>query len=45
VLAVTAVLLIALVAGVVLPAVWSVKPARCKAALAVLDRLLRWKGH
>jgi hypothetical protein len=44
-LAVAAVLLVVLVAGVVLPAVWSVKPARRRAALAVLDRLVRWKGH
>jgi hypothetical protein len=45
VLAVAGLLLIVLLVGVVLPAVWSVKPARRKAALAVLDRLLRWKGH
>lgn len=28
---------------VILPAVWSSKPARRKAALAVLDRLTRWR--
>jgi hypothetical protein len=27
---------------VVVPAVWSRKPARRKAALAVLDRIMRW---
>lgn len=31
-------------AVVVLAAVFSDKPARRRAALAVLDRLLRWKG-
>jgi hypothetical protein len=37
-------LVLALVAGlVVLPAVWSSKPSRRKAALAVLDRLIRWR--
>ena len=33
-----------LVAVVVLAAVFSTKPARRRAALAVLDRILRWKG-
>ena len=28
---------------VVLPAVWSSKPTRRRAALAVLDRLIRWR--
>lgn len=28
---------------VVFPAIWSGKPARRKAALAVLDRLMRWR--
>ena len=32
-----------LVAVVILPAVWSTKPTRRRAALAVLDRILRWK--
>lgn len=45
VLAMAAVLLVILVAGVVLPAVWSGKPTRRRAALAVLDRLVRWKGR
>jgi hypothetical protein len=31
--------------GVALPAVWSKKPARRKAALAVLDRILPWKRN
>jgi hypothetical protein len=39
-----AVLLALVVLLVVVPAVWSGKPARRKAALAVLDRLLRWKA-
>ena len=39
-----AVFLVLVVGLVVFPAVWSSKPARRKAALAVLDRLLRWKG-
>ena len=43
-LAVAAVLLVVLVGGVVLPAVWSAKPTRRKAALAVLDRIIRWRG-
>jgi hypothetical protein len=33
-----------LVAVVVLAAVFSAKPARRRAALAVLDRIFRWKG-
>jgi hypothetical protein len=33
-----------LTAAVVLAAVFSTKPARRRAALAVLDRILRWKG-
>jgi hypothetical protein len=40
-----AVLVAVLVVGVLLPAVWSVKPARRRAALAVMDRLLPWKGR
>jgi hypothetical protein len=40
-LAMLAVLVIGLV---VFPAVWSKKPARRKAALAVLKLILRWKG-
>jgi hypothetical protein len=43
VLLVAALSLILFSALVVLPAVWSSKPARRKAALAVLDRLLRWR--
>jgi hypothetical protein len=39
-----AVLIVVLVAGVAWTAIWSAKPSRRKAALAVLDRLLRWKG-
>ena len=39
------VLIAVLVAGVVMPAVWSVRSTRRRAALAVLDRLLRWKGR
>lgn len=38
-------LLLALVTGlVIVPAIWSRRAARRKAALDVLDRLLRWKG-
>lgn len=33
-----------LVAVVVLAAVFSTRPARRRAALAVLDRIFRWKG-
>ena len=44
VLVVVVVLVAVLVAVVVLAAVFSAKPARRRAALAVLDRLLRWKG-
>jgi hypothetical protein len=39
-----AVLLAALVLGVLLPAVWSDRPARRKAAAAVLDRVLTTMG-
>lgn len=39
------IIVVVLVVGVVLPAVWSDKPTRRKAALAVLDRFLRWKSH
>jgi hypothetical protein len=39
-LAALSALLLVLTAGVVLPAVWSRKPARRQAAAAVLDRLL-----
>ena len=31
------------IGGVIFPAVWSAKQARRTAALAVLDRLLRWR--
>ncbi len=37
------VLVVLVVAGVILPAVWSRKRARRTAALNVLDRLLRWR--
>jgi uncharacterized membrane protein YqiK len=37
------VVLVLLAVLVIFPAVWSSKPARRKAALAVLDRLLRWR--
>jgi threonine/homoserine/homoserine lactone efflux protein len=37
------VVVVALLAAVALTAVWSGKPARRKVALAVLDRLLRWR--
>jgi len=41
---VIALLALVLVAGlVVFPAVWSRKPARRRAALAVLDRIIRWR--
>jgi len=39
-----AALCLTLFAVLALPAVWSSKPARRKAALAVLDRLIRWRG-
>lgn len=40
----TVLLVLVLVAGlVVFPAVWSSKPSRRKAALAVLDRIIRWR--
>lgn len=42
---ITAVLIGIVLAGVVLPAVWSVKPARRAAALAVLRELLRTANH
>jgi hypothetical protein len=33
-----------LVAGLVIfPAIWSSKPARRRAALAVLERIIRWR--
>jgi hypothetical protein len=43
-LVVLGILAILVIVLVVLPAVWSEKPTRRKAALAVLDRLLRWRG-
>ena len=43
VLAVAAVLLVVLLAGVAWSAIWAGEDRR-KAALEVLDRLLRWKG-
>jgi hypothetical protein len=43
-LAVAAVLLVVLVAAVAWSAIWAGEDRR-KAALEVLDRLLRWKGH
>jgi hypothetical protein len=43
VVALSLVLVLALLAAVVLAAVWSGKPARSKRALAVLDRLFRWR--
>jgi hypothetical protein len=36
-------LVIVLIGGVIFPAVWSSKRARRTAALAVLDRILRWR--
>jgi hypothetical protein len=42
-LVVVVAVVLALLAAVVITAVWSGKPARSKAALAVLDRLLRWR--
>jgi hypothetical protein len=35
--------IILVIGGVLLPAVWSRKRARRTAALAVLDRILRWR--
>ena len=43
-LVVLGILAILVMVLVILPAVWSEKPTRRKAALAVLDRLLRWRG-
>lgn len=43
-LLVMAVIAVVFAALVIFPAVWSRKPARRKAALEVLDRLLRWRG-
>jgi hypothetical protein len=43
VMAIALALVLALLAAVVLTALWSGKPARSKVALAVLDRLLRWR--
>jgi Flp pilus assembly protein TadB len=43
-LMVIALIAVVFAALVIFPAVWSRKPARRKAALAVLDRLLRWRG-
>lgn len=40
-LLIVAILVGAVIAGVVLPAVWSAKPARRAAALAVLQEILR----
>jgi hypothetical protein len=38
------VLALVLLAGlVVFPAIWSTKPARRRAALAVLERIIRWR--
>lgn len=45
VLIVIAVILGAIVTGVVLPAVWSAKPARRAAALAVLQQILNIIRH
>jgi hypothetical protein len=36
--------LILFAALVVFPAVWSSKPSRRRAALAVLDRIIRWRS-
>jgi hypothetical protein len=35
--------IVLVIGGVIFPAVWSAKQARRTAALAVLDRLLRWR--
>jgi hypothetical protein len=43
VLAMVVALLLALLAAVAFTAIWSARPTRSKVALAVLDRLLRWR--
>jgi hypothetical protein len=43
VLLVIGLVILLVIGGVILPAVWSSKRTRRIAALAVLDRLLRWK--
>jgi hypothetical protein len=43
VLTLIALVLILIIVGVVFPAIWSGNKARRSAALAVLDRLLRWR--
>jgi hypothetical protein len=43
VLLIVGLLVVLMVAGVILPAVWSAKKTRRTAALDVLDRLLRWR--
>jgi hypothetical protein len=43
-LALVVLIAVLLIVGVLWPAIWSQKPSRRKAALAVLDRLLRWRG-
>jgi hypothetical protein len=43
VLLIVGLVIILVIGGVVLPAVWSGKKARRTAALDVLDRILRWR--
>jgi hypothetical protein len=43
VLVILGLVIIVVIGGVVLPAVWSGKKTRRSAALDVLDRILRWK--
>jgi hypothetical protein len=44
VVAAIVILAVVLVAVVVLVAIFSARPARRRAAMAVLDRIFRWKG-
>lgn len=43
VLVIIVLVIVLVIGGVIFPAVWSRKRTRRTAALAVLDRLLRWK--
>ena len=43
VLLILGLVIVAMIGGVIFPAVWSGKKTRRTAALDVLDRLLRWK--
>ena len=43
VLVILILVIVLVIGGVVFPAVWSSRTARRTAALAVLDRLLRWR--